>query len=439
MKLTKNSIVGILLIIQMKNYPLHLKQSKQQSELRVVNKRKRAANKRSSSPLILSGVLMLSLSVLVFSIFSLTTATADPTPIPEQETLPIYGTWQDNHFHTEWFTAHPNRGNQQNPFIINTDADMAGLAYLVNSETHDFRDQFITLGNNINLSTLPWVPVGLTNNTTVFQGTLYGGFNTLTMPNKILNPIGNTFGLFGTIGGSATIRNIQIDGEINTFVGQDGIYSIGGLAGSNPHSASFSGIINRANISVQRTTHLGGIVGFSHNFVAHSVANYGSLTTSDNAANIGGIAGRVAGGSTINSYNRGNISAPNSTNIGGIIGTRDYIHSINNVFNLGILSTHSGQIIGHNNYGFAPITNALGLSHTSLIAHGNATLVLVAIISIDGQVWNWHSNDTPTLELARNYDLFTQMVQGRLLLPTGESTLPWALASGSAFIPQFIW
>ncbi|MCD7766573.1 MAG: hypothetical protein LUH53_08705 [Lachnospiraceae bacterium] len=126
-------------------------------------------------------------------------------------------------------------------FTITTASQLAGLASLVNAGTDDFSGKTIMLGNNINLNSEEWTPIGSTIYYSYypFSGTFDG--NGYTVSGLYISNSSEKQGLFGYISG-ATVKNLTVSGSVSSY------RSVGGVVGY----ATNSTVIDCANSGDER-------------------------------------------------------------------------------------------------------------------------------------------------------------------------------------------
>jgi hypothetical protein len=180
-------------------------------------------------------------------------------------------------------------------FTLTTAEQVAGLAYLVNSQGLDFYGVRISLAADVNLKGYNWTPIG-SDRSKLFDGKFDGQGH---MVEFSLSDTGSETkfvygGFFGVIGENATISDVLLRGSVET--------------------TSFS--------SESKT---GGVVGFSMGGSLDGVSFAGEIKS--RAYNVGGLAGAfgdtAATGfekSLSNSAFSGFIEAYNAMNAGGIVG-----------------------------------------------------------------------------------------------------------------------
>lgn len=244
---------------------------------------------------------------------------------------------QEKEIASNWWTSEGNYDiswydESQNEFSLSTPAQLAGLAYLVNSG-HNFLEKTVTLANDIDLTGHLWTPIGRNSrkgtSIMLFAGVFDGGNHTIhnmTENMKIYSYAQGTTtvmgGLFGY--GSGEIRNITLAEDCSVQVVATGSQYpyIGGICGL------FGGIQmdnchNRASVegkSLYSDTFVAGVLGFdnSHKPVYNS-SNAGKVTAESEFGEVL-VSGLVAANARVlNGYNMGDVSGKGAmVYVGGI-------------------------------------------------------------------------------------------------------------------------
>ena len=274
--------------------------------------------------------------------------------------------WQDEFIpDTDWFFNDVSADS----FYISTNRELAGLAYIVNNNYHNFNNRTITLEDDIDLRGRVWVPIGRYEQYTDirhFRGTFDGQLHSVLMPTLVDIGVSNLYGhfaagLFGTVNNSH-ITNLVVLGNITGIVGDTLATShvrISPVVGQAIGTNVINNVVNKANITIPSRSHsmmFGGIVALAHRgqTTIINVANYGDIIYHQVGVaqgTAGGILGWMGSAtpalSIINSYNRGNITITGTTthaenSAAGIIGIQatGNVGSlyINNVYNSGAIS-----------------------------------------------------------------------------------------------------
>ena len=193
-------------------------------------------------------------------------------------------------------------GTDSDPYKISTVGDLKQLAIDVNGGTN-YQGAYFQLQNNIYLNDEEWTPIGNTTGT-YFNGTFNGSGKAITglMISPASTGTQGYFGLFGHVGSSGVIQNLNVSGSIDVEKSETNY--AGGLVGSIE-----GGLIENCSSAVTVTLE------------SNSAASYGSVYS-------GGIAGLLSGGTIKNcySYISGNPIRAHSSNsyisiyAGGIVG-----------------------------------------------------------------------------------------------------------------------
>lgn len=146
-----------------------------------------------------------------------------------------------------------------------------------------------------------------------FSGTFDGNGHTVTLNIAASTP---NVGLFSKLAGGAVVKNVKVNGTVS---GTEGVAGIAAQA----NGATISGCINCAEISATER-YVGGIVGKMQGGTVENSYNTGTISSSRNrpAVNLGGIVGYIDESATVkNCYNVGEIKVTNkATNMAGIAG-----------------------------------------------------------------------------------------------------------------------
>jgi hypothetical protein len=176
-------------------------------------------------------------------------------------------------------------------FTISKDAQLAGLAQLVNAGSDDFKGKKITIDRNIDLSKFTnWTPIG--DSSKPFNGTFNGGGKTVSKL-SITSAVSSA-GLFGQIGGGGAVQNLNLK---NVSI-MGGASDSGGVAGINKgavKNCTVSGTVTGGN-----GFNAGGVAG--KNDVNASIENCSVMPGSSitgTKGRVGALAGENVKGATI--------------------------------------------------------------------------------------------------------------------------------------------
>lgn len=207
------------------------------------------------------------------------------------------------------------------------------------------------LCSDIELSETEWVPIGngkYEGTNIYYEGSFDGngkGVTNLriTSNGSSSSTESSSFGFFGSVK-NATIKNLYVSGEINITCNQND--SVGGIVGYAKDNSKIDSCVNNVIITATNSSNVGGIIGSSNNSSVSNCINVAELSGKSGAGIIGSFSNTSNEKITIDCVlNLGNLNFSN--NGAGII----YIGSINvEVSN----SVNTGVISGANIY---PICN----------------------------------------------------------------------------------
>lgn len=277
-------------------------------------------------------------------------------------------------------------GSKENPYKISTADQFIKFAAAVNEVEH-FKDKYIVLVNDIDLSGVQWVPAG-GNGLYAFSGDFDGKHH------KISNmKIGSEkeavkyscAGLFAHVD-TGTIRNLEVkNGYVNIApasipgVKQERTYAglIVGYAGLTSTEGTRGAVIDNCHVtgtiisnSVE-TNYVGGLAGLTaHSYISNSGSNCEIEAVSPgNWVYTGGLVGLPSFSVIVNNYAYGKIhsdAAVNKTQLGGIGGMYSS-YGFNNytsvTLNADRQTADIGGIVGRNT-GIGYISNCYGNTTT---------------------------------------------------------------------------
>ncbi len=222
-------------------------------------------------------------------------------------------------------------GTENNPYQINTAAELAYFAKSVNGGQW-YDGEYIILKNNINLNNQEWIPIG--NDRNSFRGNFDGGNHTVTGM-RISNSSADYVGLFGECTRyniNSAIKNITVENSVIT-----GKVHVGAIIG-------YAGEINIENCqSVGNTVNGNKKVGGISGSVVGSVSSAAKIVQCYNSST---VTGEYFVGGIVGAGNR--CIAENCLNTGEIKGNY-YGSAGGGIF--GILSTNTSQITACINWG----------------------------------------------------------------------------------------
>ncbi|MDD4211375.1 MAG: InlB B-repeat-containing protein [Clostridia bacterium] len=327
-------------------------------------------------------------------------------------------------------------GSELNPYIINTENELAWIAYTTNMGLSWSNNIFVILNNNLNLSAYMWEPIGNSSTLSVnnkWQGNFNGGGYIISglNINKQQTGVGYS-GLFGSIyGDRARVFNLGLEDVSIIFNSNYNAY-VGGISGQAENAHINNCYIKNAEITVNNNgtghNYIGGIVGNNVNSQISDcfvVANIKTFNLYENLSYLGGITGNNYGANAVieNIYNIGSVKVD------------EYNSSLNTMY--------IGALIGYNSLGaslknsyysveYAPI-NAVGVNNATEYYNFAKTLnelknysTYVNQVSIWNFEHNWimpstsYNDGYPVLRGVGNLVVNAQTSENGIITPIGQ-------------------
>lgn len=253
-------------------------------------------------------------------------------------------------------------GTQEDPYQIETAAQLAYIAEVVNSGDATYRQKYFKLMNDIQLnSSESWTPIGGMN-TAQFSGTFDGDGHTVSDLN-VLAAEGNIYaGLFGRISGG-TIKNLKVEGKITAKTKTNGaVCYAGGIVAYAEKSSVLSGLTAEIDIdaAVANTSKIycyaGGIAGYLSGSSITECLSSGSVNAEGEGSYSysygGGITGYLSESSAEDCENNATVAAEaQSPYVGGISGYADGASTrISQCRNFGAVTNNGGYAGGITSY-----------------------------------------------------------------------------------------
>jgi hypothetical protein len=292
-----------------------------------------------------------------------------------------YSTIWNGRVDISWYST------SKSEFTITTAEAFAGLAVLVNGG-NNFAGKTIKLGANITLnSTINWqswavsapanVWTSIGTSTTQFSGTFDGSGYVISgvYMNYSVNSE-QSFGLFGYVSSSGTIKNLWVTASYIK-----GKTQVGGLVGYSSGiiiNSYFSGTV----IGIEK---VGGLVGSN---ISGSIKFSYSIGTVTGEHYVGGLAGHSSG-IIISSYFSGTVTG--LVSIGGLVGSNNIGSMIDSSYSLGTVKgkENVGGIVGFN------ISGKINFSYSEMMVTGTEYIGgFVGQNSIEGIISNSYSIGT---------------------------------------------
>lgn len=248
-------------------------------------------------------------------------------------------------YQTRWFVEDAlldnGSGTEADPYLVQSASDLQTIAETVN-DGNTLSGVYFELDGNIALAG-EWTPIG-SYSAKAFQGIFDGNGYTISGL-SIIAPEGTHAGLFGYVGTSGTVKNLNVTGALS------GNTKLGGIAGRN--DGVISGCSFAGNITTSQSSGgVGGIAAENGGLIEKCQAISGTFT--------GGTSGRAGGIAGLNDTANGVISqcVNNATIViggtdypalGGIVGTSNNGATVQYCVNRGtIIGGTKGTWSGHN-------------------------------------------------------------------------------------------
>lgn len=237
------------------------------------------------------------------------------------------------------------------------------------------------LGNDIDLGSINWTPIGKIWYDHYFKGT-FDGNNCIISNLAISNLDDKHQGLFGYVKG--TIKNVNvtavsINGNNECWVG-----GVVGYIEGDVINCSASGTITGG-------VYVGGVVGYVYNGNVTGCYADGNVTATGSDygdSDVGGVVGNITDGNVTNCYAAGNVNGLEN-NVGGVVGyCRNSV--VYGCHASGSVNGHSqiGGVVGYAHWG-GSVTDCYAAGN--VIGTGNCVGGVVGLLGVGGQnVTNCH-------------------------------------------------
>jgi hypothetical protein len=256
----------------------------------------------------------------------------------ENATVTIYYSEVDVWDGTSVSTALKGTGTAEDPFLIESAADLAYVAKVTNeanvASAHSFIGQYLKLTKSIDLNNFE-LHIGTGNGWGVgFKGYFDG--NNCTIRN-----MNNQYPLFGGMY-SSWVKNLSLYGKVEST--RNGVAALACYT----HNTTFHNVTNYATVT--GTNIVGGLVSTmeQNGRTSEGMVNYGVVTGT--GWQVGGIVGKL-GGNLNDSINFGEVIAKGDGNTGGIAGSSQnqasWNGTVKNCTNYGTLTKVKSQIVGN--------------------------------------------------------------------------------------------
>lgn len=228
-------------------------------------------------------------------------------------------------------------GTKDDPFRINSEADLNKIANFITSTGVSFKDYYFKVLNDIDYSgdTLKVIaPNGYS-----FDGDFNGNGKTISgyvFDDQNFNT-GRFIGFFGTVGSNGYIHDLTLNGKIS--VNEYGASAVAKLYGT------IRNVVNKGTITSTKYGYTSGLVGdLFDGALVDSCRNEGALQSTSSYTS--GLVNRMYKGSCIrNSSNIANLTSTKNT-LSGVVGQIVTGGTIDHVYNSGNLTSTSSTVSG---------------------------------------------------------------------------------------------
>ena len=291
------------------------------------------------------------------------------------------GTWVD---HVNTYSSAPEGFSVSgNNITISSSEGLAWLIKYINGiapvTTTPQSSVNVILTADLDMGDYAWVPMGYTQNSTVFTGTFDGQGHTISnlICQYLGTQTGTNLGLFGTVGANAMVKNVQLkDAKVNTSNMDSGTAWLGGIAGQMTGGVIESCVVDAEMETLNASAVMGGVVG-NNGATVHSCFATADMT----GYQMGGLVGANSG-DLYNSYAYTKFDHKGgSTYFGGLVGvnTGRVENCYSRVQGTAPTSTYFGWLAGNNTsasdkglyYSYSP--NATYVATASGTTSGNQT------------------------------------------------------------------
>lgn len=269
-------------------------------------------------------------------------------------------------------------GTSSSPYIIETAAQLAYLAYKETTNrtagsADPYAGKYFKLNANIDLQNHEWIPIGTsysTDHTKPFQG-IFDGNNHIVTGLKINQPNKTAVGLFGALGTSGVIKNLNVCGNV-TGLSRTGMLlsSVNSTSAQVINCKTFGTVTSAGTSSTNCYT---GAIAAINVGTVDSCTNYATINSS--YGTVGGVLG-VNQGALVDSDNYGACKIDASieaTFVGGLVG---------------VCSENATEITGCNNYASQIY---YGLTSGGIIGYSSAAEVVISMCSNYGMIESYSS------------------------------------------------
>lgn len=226
-------------------------------------------------------------------------------------------------------------GTEDDPYLIADADDLIAFAALVNAEASS--TAFAKLTADIDLANQTWAPIMPASGyvTEAYAGTFDGDYHTID--GLAVSASGTYAGLFGVING-ATVKNLTVRGSVTADATNTGGV-IGKVQQGTVENVAFDGTVS----STKNRANVGGVIGYAGNSATQTASLSGLANTAtvygDANGTVGGVVGYAKFSTLTDCYNKGAVSG--ASRAGGIAGQLQNNVTLTNAYSVGALSGSS--------------------------------------------------------------------------------------------------
>ena len=293
-------------------------------------------------------------------------------------------------------------GTSVDPYLITSASQLNEVRNSLSSCYQLTADIDLTDWITTNSPTYGWLPIGSAGGAgSYFAGTFDGNGHVITglwITRTTPNPQYYRVGLFGTVGGTVTIKNLGVTVASGKSVSGDSY--VGGIVGAVVDGATLTmsscyvqGNISTTSINASTSFYAGGLIGG----IYHPST---AIATSISVTNC------YAGGGTVTSYGNG---------AGGLVGavtglitiTIDKCYAANTIVNTDALNSASGILPTAGQYGGSAVTG-INVTISNCVAINPS---ITGKSTLSDRIFSWASTGA-TITLSNNYALDAITVNG---------------------------
>ena len=320
-------------------------------------------------------------------------------------------------------------GTESDPYQISTIDDWNTFGSYITATANPLTGKFVKVMNDIDFSTAAKFQAAAADGVTPFGGVLLG--NGRSFKGLKISTSTRNYGVFGSIGTSATVRDLTLEGTLtstSTYAGAFAGYANG----------AFVNCVNRVNVSGKGSqggfaAKAGGGVSFDH------CTNYGEISST--SAAIGGFVGEVAaaGARFTDCANLGVVTSSGSgANVAGFVGTgygAEYVRCVNKADIGNSKGTATAGLQGYVRGNYALVVEEC--SNEGAITAGDVAAGLVGNVAATAPLKVTHSHNSG--DVSTTLSKSTHGTAGLLAMLSAGSEVTDCYNTGSIFAENAVY